>query len=268
MDASDVEAANATAPPRAGPASRIARSNSCTASVEPRAGARVDLRVGLETVLVQVPGGPLARAQREVPLEERAVEQEATELVVAHRSADRAIAARRSNLSEPGSSTTDDPSAYAATARSREARPLKNVRYAPDRERGHESEPEQPSHSPLPQRPSPHAGASASPARRSAEARPGGRARRGRRSGPARSPRRSSAHPLGGRRERRRRARPRPAYPGVTSSRSNAAARSPRAAVARGPASSPPEWQRARSRPRARRPRVGLATRAVESASA
>ena len=154
-----------------------------------------------------------------------------------------------------GSSTTDDPSAYAATVVLRgatgEERPPR-----PDRERGHESEPEQSSHpcllSGLRRTPAPRLLRLGDPL----EARPevvhdeaGGR-------GPARS-RRSSAHPLG---EDKRAPSASSTSTRVTSwgdeRRSNAAARSSRAALS--PLGAPHRLPLgvAESRPRARRPRV------------
>ena len=75
-DAIAAEAANATAP-SAGPASlaasglRVARQPPASRSPS----CAQDRRIGLEAVLVEVPARPLAGAEREVPLEERDLEE-------------------------------------------------------------------------------------------------------------------------------------------------------------------------------------------------
>ena len=82
-DAIAAEAANATAP-RAGPASRTASgSNSATASARRSPQRAQDLGLRLEAVLVEVPRRALPGAKDEVALEQRPLDEQASERLVA-----------------------------------------------------------------------------------------------------------------------------------------------------------------------------------------
>src|SRR6186997_3151936 len=90
-----------------------------------------NLGLGLEPVLVEVPGRRAPGAKDEIALEQRPLDEQPAELVVRHvRSAERVIEASRSNPGVPGSSTTADPSAYETPARSSEPDGPKSLRQA------------------------------------------------------------------------------------------------------------------------------------------
>src|SRR4029079_2375088 len=77
---------------------------------------REQVRPGLEPVLVEVPGGALARPEQKVALEQGVLDEQLAEIVDQPFLASVATSRKRSSSGEPCSKVTADPSAYPMVA--------------------------------------------------------------------------------------------------------------------------------------------------------